>query len=224
MSVEQQPLIQKSSGEIMSEKAKRLDDLEREIKHGFRQQAEALTEINDQRLYEVFGFVSIVEYAEVRLDRRKSWVYQMLDCGAVFQCLSGHSAVAEKLTHESLLRPLQGMKPESKVKVLEAAAKEAKDGALSGPFIEDLAKSRFRWKPRDEFIAEQRAERDAKKPESVVRQEAFEAHAKASQRAFGSLLELGNPTDLVERYGSPRNWGPLWDRFCEWYDELRELS
>jgi hypothetical protein len=221
----QPDLIARSSGELLDEKARRLDNAEQRIKHGFREQAEALMEINDQKLYEVYGFASISEYAEVRLDRRRSWVYQMLDCGQVLRALNGHSAIAEKVTHESLVRPLRGMRLESKVSVLKAAAKEAQEASLNGRFVEEVAVAMFpKWKPWKEYKAAEAAEKKAKLPDSVKRQAEYEAHAKRSQRLFGELLELGNPTELVEKYGSAKNWGPLWQQINAWWDELKEVS
>lgn len=213
----QSSLIGMSKSEVMSEKSKRLDDEERKFKSHFRGQVEALTAILDGELYSVYGFSNIVEYAAVRLDVGKSRVYQLLDCGYVFKALGENSTIVEKLTHEGLLRPLAGMATESKVKVLQAAVKEAKDGALTGPFIQDLARERFNWKSRKEFKA-------SNKPDSVKQQEAFEAFAGKSQRLMGALIELGIPTQLVEAYGPPKAWGPLWEHFVEWFEELKELS
>jgi hypothetical protein len=151
-----------------------LDAAEAKLHRSFAEVAATLTDIRRRELYRGAGYIDFFRYAKERLSLGRRQAYRLLSAHEVLEqlrlCPAGHNGgtLADLITGERQLRYIAAMPVERQAKVIETAARKAPVGAaLTGPFIESVARHHFRWKSEREYRASK--EKPAPKPDDAAR-------------------------------------------------------
>jgi len=119
----------------------------------------------------------------------------------------------QEIVRPSHLRAVEGMKPVNAVRVIERAIKAApvdRDGQprLTRKLVEETAR-KTGWKPRREWIAEQRAARTGRSPVPAKK-----SGQQRLERLFKEIVTQYSPEESVDRYGAAQDW--------DWFLQLKD--